>query len=70
MKKIITGIILTPLFLAGCVSGNVGIIGGADGPTSIFLAQSSGFPLSLILLLAVIVVLIGVVVILMNRRDR
>lgn len=36
--KIITVIVLSAL-LVGCNSQNVGIIGGADGPTSIYVGE-------------------------------
>ena len=34
---------LSIFFLTACNSSNIGIIGGADGPTSIFIASKVGF---------------------------
>lgn len=40
MKKIIAILlILSCLLFAGCRKSSIGIIGGADGPTSIFVAH-------------------------------
>ncbi len=33
-------LILSTLLLAGCRKSSIGIIGGADGPTAIFVAEA------------------------------
>ena len=40
MKKITLGILVTVIcLLTACNNTNIGIIGGADGPTSIFIGE-------------------------------
>ena len=40
MKKLIAVLlILTCLLFAGCRRSSIGIIGGADGPTSVFVTR-------------------------------
>lgn len=41
MKKVMAVLlILICLLFAGCRASSIGIIGGADGPTAIFVAES------------------------------
>ena len=41
MKKILAFLlVLSSLLFAGCRSSSIGIIGGADGPTAVFVAES------------------------------
>jgi len=45
MKKRILGILVTGVcLLTACNNANIGIIGGADGPTSIFIGEQNDFP--------------------------
>ncbi len=46
------------LLLSGCGSSSVAVIGGADGPTAIFLSSGSRSTV-ILLLLVILVVIIG-----------
>lgn len=39
MKRILLGILICGLLCAGCKSQSAGVIGGADGPTSIIVGE-------------------------------
>lgn len=42
MKKVMAVLlILSCLLFAGCRSSSIGIIGGADGPTSVFITRGN-----------------------------
>ena len=46
MKKVTLGILVTGVcLLTACNNANIGIIGGADGPTSIFIGEENDFPI-------------------------
>lgn len=52
LARIITGV---SIMLSPSEASSVGIIGGADGPTAIFLTTSSGFDWDLVIVAAVLV---------------
>ncbi len=54
------------MFLAGCASSSIGIIGGADGPTSIFV--SAPLVRWVPILLIVLVILVAGLVLLIQRK--
>ena len=46
MKKVTLGILVTGVcLLTACNNANIGIIGGADGPASIFIGEENDFPI-------------------------
>ncbi|HHY52249.1 MAG TPA: sodium ion-translocating decarboxylase subunit beta [Clostridiales bacterium] len=57
---------LLAMFLAGCASSSIGIIGGADGPTSIFV--SAPLVRWVPILLIVLVILVAGLVLLIQRK--
>ena len=71
MKKFLLSLLAVfPLFLVGCQeSESIGIIGGADGPTAIFVTTS---PDKLIWDLVILLILFAVVVfwIIWRRKKR
>lgn len=76
MKKILTiivGIMGILLMMAGVMSKtkkaySVSIIGGADGPTSVFLAGKVGSDISLGLMAAGVILIVIVTVVLLKKR--
>ena len=69
MKKIL---ILAAMLLAltGCGRGSsVGIIGGADGPTAVFVSGNA-FPLIVVLAAAAVLVIVIVMAIVFSKRGR
>jgi len=62
---VLTALVLTYLFRFR-ERASIGIIGGADGPTAIFVTSSPGFPWWLIFV--VIVVIVAAVVLIMKNR--
>ncbi len=72
MKKLI--FFLFPLLLAGCMTAeeeaSIGIIGGADGPTAVFVASTIMSPAMIAASILTIAMIIGAViaVILIHKR--
>ena len=60
--------------LAGIIKTNmasdIAIIGGADGPTSIFIAGRIGYPVYGTLIAGSILLITGLVLVLMKRKNR
>lgn len=70
MRKTLTLLALVLSFLTGCAkeSASVGVIGGADGPTTIMVSGGSALPMSIIVLGIVIIVAI-IVVFITHKKD-
>ena len=71
MKKLITFAfsLICPLCLGGCnnKAASIGIIGGADGPTAIFVTSKINWP-SIFELLGVIIVILVSLIIYLNKK--
>ncbi len=68
MKKL-TAILLMNLLLAGCSKeSSVGIIGGADGPTAVFVTSSGNGWLLAGLVLAVAAIVAAIILFLKDKR--
>ena len=69
MKKIFTLFALALSFLTGCAkeSASVGIIGGADGPTSV-MVSGPVLPMGLVVLAAAVVVAI-IIIFVTHKKD-
>lgn len=69
MKKIFTLLALALSFLTGCAkeSASVGVIGGADGPTSVMVSGPI-LPMALVVL-GVIVIVAIIIIFLTHRKD-
>jgi len=58
------------LFLSGCGdASSVGVIGGADGPTAIFVSGNA-FPLIVVVAAAVVLVVVVLLAVVFSRRGR
>lgn len=58
------------LFLSGCGdASSVGVIGGADGPTAIFVSGNA-FPLIVVVAAAVVLAVIILLAVVLSRRGR
>ncbi len=73
MKRRIRNLIpLTLLFLSACKAGadpaSIGIIGGADGPTAVFVASQMPKPLLYTIIGVSVAAIVGVVVWLCRRK--
>ena len=62
MKKIC---LLLPLLLAGCVSAedqaSIGIIGGADGPTAVFVSRPLLTPATIAAAVVILLMIVGAI---------
>ncbi|MBO4950648.1 MAG: sodium ion-translocating decarboxylase subunit beta [Clostridia bacterium] len=69
MKKIFVLLALVLSFLTGCTkeSASVGVIGGADGPTSV-MVSGPVLPMALVVL-GIIVVVAIIIVFVTHRKD-
>ena len=57
------------LFLSGCgEASSVGVIGGADGPTAIFVS-GNGFPL-IVMVAAAVVLVVVLLAVVFSKRGR
>ena len=82
MKKVfgivllITGLIATVCGIVSLINvistatASVSIIGGADGPTSIFLAGKMGNPLTGIIVAGIALVIIGIVMLIKEKKKK
>ncbi|MBP3655136.1 MAG: sodium ion-translocating decarboxylase subunit beta [Clostridia bacterium] len=63
--------IILSLCLGGCSSGSaaIGIIGGADGPTAVFVTSRINWP-GVFGLIGVIAAVIGIVLVIRHRKRR
>ena len=52
------------------MASDIAIIGGADGPTSIFIAGRIGYPVYGTLIVGSILLITGLVLVLMKRKNR
>ena len=69
MKKIFTLLALALSFLTGCAkeSASVGIIGGADGPTSVMVSGPI-LPMGLVVL-GIVVIIAIIIVFVTHKKD-
>lgn len=69
MKKVFTLLALVLTFLTGCAkeSASIGVIGGADGPTSV-MVSGPVLPMGLVVLGVVVIVAI-IIVFVTHKKD-
>ena len=72
MKKRIFA--LLPLFLSGCMSAeekaSIGIIGGADGPTAIFVSSTLARPAIFAAAAVVVILTVGILIAVIARSRK
>lgn len=74
MKKVIIiiigifGVILSAAGIFSASAGDIGVIGGADGPTAVFVAGKPSAGFTVCLIIAGIVLLIAAAFIIFKRR--
>ena len=51
-------------------ASEISIIGGADGPTVVFLASRIGMPLLAAIIIGAVLVIIGIIVLLKKKKDK
>lgn len=62
------GAIISGILFSGTQSESIGIIGGADGPTAIFLTSKLGlFPIAAAVVVGIVIVVISVIAIRKNK---
>lgn len=72
MKKLIVFILLLVCtFLVGCSSeaANIGIVGGADGPTAVFVSPAPNW-MSIVVMIGIIIVVILVALIYRKKKKK
>ncbi len=65
---VLIGAVMTRIFRYRVVASSISIIGGADGPTSIFIAGKVGD--STMLIVGIVAIAIGTVLVLWKRREK